>query len=58
MSTATRYAIPVTDSQWPVPGRFDTVFRWEYDDGRDALLALYQQGKLAPMLAKLNIKIL
>jgi hypothetical protein len=45
MSTATRYAIPVTDSQWPVPGRFDTVFRWEYDDGRDALLALYEKGK-------------
>src|SRR4029077_14218870 len=26
-------------------GTFDTVFRWEYEDGRGALLTLYEKGK-------------
>jgi hypothetical protein len=45
MSTERRYAIPVTDEAWHIPGRFDTVFRWEYEDGRAALLNLYEKGK-------------
>jgi para-aminobenzoate N-oxygenase AurF len=28
-----------------VPNAFQTVFRWEYEDGRDALLSLYEKGK-------------
>jgi hypothetical protein len=45
MSTEPRYAIPVEDTHWPVVGQFDTVFRWEYDDGRESLLKLYEKGK-------------
>ncbi|HEV8437932.1 MAG TPA: ferritin-like domain-containing protein [Methylomirabilota bacterium] len=45
MTTAARYARPVADTEWTVPGRFDTVFRWEYEDGREGLLNLYEKGK-------------
>src|SRR5262245_27693766 len=45
MATHDRYAIPEGPSDWAVPGRFDTNFRWEYQDGRDSLLRLYQKGK-------------
>ena len=45
MSTNERYARPADESAWAVPGTFDTVFRWEYDEGRDALLRLYEKGK-------------
>jgi hypothetical protein len=45
MSTTERYARPVGEEAWAVPGSFDTVFRWEYEEGRDALLRLYQKGK-------------
>jgi hypothetical protein len=46
MSTKDRYAIPVdvtTTADLPMTG--DTRFSWEYDDGRDRLLSLYQKGK-------------
>ena len=45
MSTNERYARPADESAWAIPGAFDTVFRWEYDEGRDALLRLYEKGK-------------
>src|SRR5690242_16768268 len=45
MSTETRYAVPAATTEWPVPQAFDTTFRWEYDDGRAGLLALYEKGK-------------
>src|SRR5580704_4571741 len=46
MSTADKYAIPtsVTDT-WDVPAHGSARFSWEYDDGRDRLLSLYQKGK-------------
>jgi hypothetical protein len=45
MSTVERYARPVEETTWAIPGAFDTVFRWEYEEGRDALLRLYEKGK-------------
>jgi hypothetical protein len=45
MTTARRYAIPVDRSEWQIPGQFDTVFQWEYEDGRDALVNLYEKAK-------------
>src|SRR5689334_23604660 len=45
MSTTERYARPAAEEAWAVPGSFETVFRWEYEEGRDALLRLYQKGK-------------
>ncbi|HEX6211497.1 MAG TPA: ferritin-like domain-containing protein [Methylomirabilota bacterium] len=45
MSTHQRYAIPVDPSEWIVPSRFDSLLRWEYEDGRGALLSLYEKGK-------------
>src|SRR5438876_789469 len=45
MTTNRRYAIPVEDSTWEVRNAFDTVFRWEYEEGRAALMNLYEKGK-------------
>ncbi|WP_026401058.1 ferritin-like domain-containing protein [Actinomadura rifamycini] len=45
MSTHDLYTSPVDTSTWNVPITGDTRFTWEYDDGRDRLLALYQKGK-------------
>src|SRR6516225_4562535 len=45
MSTLDRYATPADGDRWDVPGRFDTTFRWEYADGREALKKLYAKGK-------------
>ena len=45
MSTTDRYALPVDDTAWSVPGSFETTFCWEYEEGRDALLRLYEKGK-------------
>jgi hypothetical protein len=45
MSTQQRYAIPVDPSEWLVPSRFDSLLRWEYEDGRASLLSLYEKGK-------------
>jgi len=39
-----RYQLP-DHPDWKVPGAFDTHFRFEYDDARDALLGLYRKGK-------------
>ena len=45
MTTEMRYALPVDQTNWTVGGQSETVLRWEYEDGRDALLALYDKGK-------------
>ena len=45
MSTRNRYALPADENEWKVPGTFDTVFEWEYENGRNALLKLYEKGK-------------
>ncbi|TDV56186.1 ferritin-like domain-containing protein [Actinophytocola oryzae] len=39
------YALPVEQTRWEVPGGSTTVFDWEYDEGRDRLLSLYEKGK-------------
>jgi P-aminobenzoate N-oxygenase AurF len=45
MPTHDLYANAPGDSPWQVPASGAARFSWEYDDGRDRLLALYQKGK-------------
>jgi hypothetical protein len=45
MPTHELYAMDPGDSLWQVPAGGAARFSWEYDDGRDRLLALYQKGK-------------
>jgi len=45
MSTR-HYTVPVEQTKWTLPGHAtDVIFNWEYDDGRDRMLSLYEQGK-------------
>ena len=39
------YALPVEQTQWDVASGSTTIFNWEYDEGRDRLLNLYEKGK-------------
>jgi len=39
------YTLPVDQTEWHVTGDATTVFNWEYDEGRDRLLTLYEKGK-------------
>jgi hypothetical protein len=45
LSTRELYTVPPEQAGWDVPMVGDARFSWEYDDGRDRLLALYQKGK-------------
>ncbi|MDT7570163.1 MAG: hypothetical protein QOE05_337 [Actinomycetota bacterium] len=46
MTTEDLYAKPVDVTKtWDVPIAGDARFNWEYDNGRDRLLSLYQKGK-------------
>jgi hypothetical protein len=45
MPTFDLYADDPGAPHWQVPASGDARFSWEYDDGRDRLLALYQKGK-------------
>jgi hypothetical protein len=46
MSSAPKYAVPVdVNERWSVDVNSPSQFTWEYDDGRDRLLNLYQKGK-------------
>jgi hypothetical protein len=45
MSTMFRYTLPVEQTEWKFDGNTEACFRWEYDDGRDGLLQLYEKGK-------------
>lgn len=48
MSTHDLYTRPVEVPDWNVQQSGAARFTWEYDDGRDRLLALYQKGKERP----------
>ena len=44
--TTHRYAVPVETTKWHIPGvESETIFNWEYDEGRHRLLNLYEKGK-------------
>ena len=45
MSTLYRYTLPVEQTDWNFDGQTETCFTWEYDEPRQALLALYDKGK-------------
>ncbi|WP_030621007.1 ferritin-like domain-containing protein [Streptomyces sclerotialus] len=45
MSTHDLYATGPGEQLWQVPATGAARFTWEYDDGRDRLLALYKKGK-------------
>ena len=45
MTTQQRYAMPVDPNEAIIPGQFDSLMRWEYEDGRASLLKLYDKGK-------------
>jgi len=45
MSTQRIYALPIETTEWKFDGATDIQFNWEYDDGSDALLELYEKGK-------------
>jgi hypothetical protein len=45
VSTYEHYTTPVPPGTWDVPAAGATRFSWEYDEGRDRLLSLYQRGK-------------
>jgi uncharacterized protein YbaR (Trm112 family) len=45
MPTYDLYADHPGDPHWEVPASGAARFGWEYDDGRERLLALYQKGK-------------
>ncbi len=39
------YPIPDIDPVWTVPQDFKSAFDWRFDDGRKAMMHLYQKGK-------------
>src|SRR3569833_861346 len=45
MSTRDMYVTDLETDSWQVPMVGDARFSWEYDDGRERLLSLYQKGK-------------
>ncbi|MEU0810978.1 ferritin-like domain-containing protein [Streptomyces sp. NPDC005970] len=45
MSTQELYAMDPGDPMWQVPTAGAARFSWDYDEGRERLLALYQKGK-------------
>ena len=45
MSSTYRYQIPVEQTEWKFEGKNETSFTWEYEDGREKLLNLYEKGK-------------
>lgn len=45
MTTQARYVAAPGEPGWEVAVRQQTSFRWDYDDGRAELLALYDKGK-------------
>ncbi len=45
MTANDRYAIAPEPGTWDVPATGAARFTWQYDDGRDRLLALYAKGK-------------
>jgi hypothetical protein len=45
MTSQSRYPTPPQEMGWSLDTAQQTAFRWEYDDGRAELLALYDKGK-------------
>ncbi|WP_031525356.1 ferritin-like domain-containing protein [Streptomyces sp. NRRL F-5123] len=45
MSARDLYTTPVASTTWEVPASGAARFSWDYDDGRERLLSLYQKGK-------------
>jgi hypothetical protein len=45
MSSMSRYTQALGQPKWQVSQSLDSVFNWEYEDGRKRLLNLYDQGK-------------
>ena len=45
MSTHDLYVHPADGNEWAIPTGGAARLTWEYDDGRDRLLSLYQKGK-------------
>jgi P-aminobenzoate N-oxygenase AurF len=45
MSTRDLYTTPPEQPGWAIPMAGESRFTWEYDEGRERLLALYQKGK-------------
>ena len=45
MSTQRIYSLPVDITDWKFDGQTDIQFNWEYEDGSDSLLELYEKGK-------------
>ena len=45
MSFKELYALGTEGSTWSVKQDFDTVFNWDYDEGRAAMMGLYAKGK-------------
>jgi para-aminobenzoate N-oxygenase AurF len=47
------YTLPVEQTRWSIPGHdAATVLSWEYDEGREKLLNLYEKGKSRQWNAK------
>lgn len=46
MPTDQYYTIPPDSLDWNLEQKFTTKFRWEYQDGRESLLSLYEKGKI------------
>lgn len=44
MST-NKYTLPLESTRWTLDNSSPILFDWEYDEGRDRLLALYSKGK-------------
>lgn len=45
MSSTSRYVAALDYTQWKIESEFETLFKWEYDEGREKLLNLYEKGK-------------
>lgn len=45
MTSMYRYQLPVAETGWQVDSQNEVRFAWEYEDGNDALLKLYDKGK-------------
>src|SRR5262249_3541071 len=45
MSTVPRYQIPVEPTRWQLRAESETTFTWDYDDGRERLVKLYDKAK-------------
>ena len=45
MTTQKIYQLPVEVTNWKFDGATEIAFNWEYEDGSDSLLELYEKGK-------------